>query len=114
VRTVFTEHHLATGQMRWRGRRVEPAAIKTALLTIEGENDEICPPGQTAAAHDLCAAVPAANRGHHLQPGVGHYGAFSGSRFEQEIYPVIKVFIAQHEPTSSSRELTLSSSRVTG
>jgi poly(3-hydroxybutyrate) depolymerase len=95
VRTVFMEHLLATGRMQWRGRIVNPPAIKTALLTIEGENDEICPPGQTAAALGLCGGVPKARRRHHVQPGVGHYGVFSGSRFEREIYPVIKNFIAE-------------------
>jgi poly(3-hydroxybutyrate) depolymerase len=97
VRTVFMEHHLATGRVQWRGRNVNPSAIKTALLTIEGENDEICPPGQTAAALQLCGGIPKARRRRLLQAGVGHYGVFSGSRFEREIYPVIKSFIAEQE-----------------
>jgi poly(3-hydroxybutyrate) depolymerase len=97
ARVVFMENHLAQGEMRWRGRRVNPAAIRTALLTVEGENDAICPPGQTQAAHDLCRNIPDALRRHHLQPGAGHYGVFSGMRFEEEVYPVMRGFIAEQE-----------------
>lgn len=91
---IFTEHHLARGCLDWKGRHVDPSAIATALLTIEAENDELCPPGQTRAAHGLCSGIPAARKQHHLQPGVGHYGVFNGSRFDHEIYPVIRSFIA--------------------
>jgi poly(3-hydroxybutyrate) depolymerase len=97
VRTVFMDHLLATGRMQWRGRTVDPKAIKTALLTIEGEKDEICPPGQTAAALGLCRGIPQGRRRRHAQAGVGHYGVFSGSRFEREIYPVIRSFIAEQD-----------------
>lgn len=93
VRTVFIDHDLPQGRMRWRDRRVDPSRIQSALLTIEAERDELCPPGQTRAAHDLCNGIPAARKRHHLQPGVGHYGVFSGSRFDREIYPQIKSFI---------------------
>jgi polyhydroxyalkanoate depolymerase len=95
---VFIDHDLARGEMRWRDRDVDPGAIKSALLTIEAENDEICPPGQTRAAHELCTGIPAARKREYLQPGVGHYGVFSGSRFDHEIYPEIKSFIAANEP----------------
>jgi poly(3-hydroxybutyrate) depolymerase len=96
LRRIFMEHHLPTGQFVWRGRRVEPAAItRTALFTVEGANDEMCTPGQTYAAHDLCSGIPADRRQHHLQQGVGHYGVFSGSRWESEIYPVLRSFIAR-------------------
>ena len=95
ARAVFIEHDLARGELEWRGRRVDPAAIETALMTIEAENDEMCCPGQTQAAHDLCTGVPRAHKRHHLQPGVGHYGVFSGGRFEREIYPEIRDFIAR-------------------
>lgn len=91
---IFTEHHLARGCLKWNGRDVDPSAIGTALLTVEAENDELCPPGQTSAAHDLCTGIPTERKHHHLQPGVGHYGVFNGSRFDNEIYPVIRTFIA--------------------
>ena len=83
--------------MRWRGRHIDPAAIQSALLTIEAENDAMCPPGQTEAAHALCPNVPETRRRRHLQAGVGHYGVVSGSRFEREIYPVIQAFIAEQQ-----------------
>jgi poly(3-hydroxybutyrate) depolymerase len=97
ARAVFMEHDLARGQMTWRDRQVDPAAITSAVLTIEGANDEMCRPGQTAAAHDLCTNVPPERKAHHLPPDVGHYGVFNGSRFEQEIYPKIRTFIADDD-----------------
>jgi len=67
---------------------VDPAAItRTALLTVERENDNSCSPGQTEAAHALCTGIPAKRKANHLQPGVGYAGVFSGSRWETEIYP---------------------------
>jgi poly(3-hydroxybutyrate) depolymerase len=102
LRSIFMEHHLPTGQFIWRGQHVDPAAItRTALLTVEGANDDMCTPGQTYAAHDLCTGIPADRRQHHLQDGVGHYGVFSGSRWEAEIYPVLRAFIAAHSPAQS-------------
>ena len=94
ARVVFIDHDLARGAMQVAGRRVDPAAIRTALLTIEAQHDEMCPPGQTRAAHELCTGIPAEHKRHHLQEGVGHYGVFSGTRFEQEIYPEMRSFIA--------------------
>lgn len=94
ARSVFRDHDLARGRMTWRGQPVDPSLIRTALMTVEAENDDMCPPGQTEAAHALCTAIPAARRRHHLQVGVGHYGVFSGSRFQNEIYPQIRGFIA--------------------
>jgi poly(3-hydroxybutyrate) depolymerase len=97
VGRIFQEHHMATGRFTWRGRPVDPAAIRrTALLTIEGARDDICSPGQTEAAHGLCTGIPEAHKRHHLQPGVGHYGVFSGSRWEAEVYPVLRDFVAEH------------------
>ena len=94
VRAVFQEHALARGRLEWRGRRVDPCAItRTALLTVEGENDQICAVGQTAAAHDLCAGVKRFRRRQHLQPGVGHFGVFSGRRWELEVYPAVRSFV---------------------
>ena len=99
VSRIFQEHLLARGRLIWRGRRVDPSAItQTALLTVEGENDDICSPGQTRAGQDLCTGIPARRKSHHLQAGVGHYGVFSGSRWEAEIYPVVRSFIAAHAP----------------
>jgi polyhydroxyalkanoate depolymerase len=97
LQAIFTEHHLARGCLKWNDRVVDPSAISTALLTVEAENDELCPPGQTRAAHGLCSGIPTERRQHHLQPGVGHYGVFNGSRFDQEIYPVIRRFIAESD-----------------
>jgi polyhydroxyalkanoate depolymerase len=94
VAEIFQEHSLAKGTLEWHGRRVDPAAItRTALLTVEGERDDICGVGQTAAAHDLCTALPAARRRQHLQAGAGHFGVFSGSRWEREVYPQLRSHI---------------------
>jgi polyhydroxyalkanoate depolymerase len=94
VGRIFQQHELPLGRFTFRGRRVDPGAIRdTALLTVEGANDDICSPGQTEAAHQLCTGIPEDRKHHHLQNGVGHYGVFSGSRWEAEIYPVVRSFI---------------------
>ena len=81
----------------WRGQLVEPGRVRsTALLPVEGEKDDVCGLGQTLAAHDLFTGVEARNKRHHLQAGVGHYGVFSGRRWQQEIAPVVRNFILQH------------------
>jgi poly(3-hydroxybutyrate) depolymerase len=91
VQRIFQEHQLPLGRLHWRGRRVDPGAIThTALFTVEGEKDDICAVGQTAAAHDLCTGVPAARRHRHVQRGVGHYGVFNGTRWQREIYPQLR------------------------
>lgn len=91
VERVFQKAELAAGTMYWRGHKVDCGAItRTALLTVEGERDDICAVGQTAAAHSLCTSLRPHLRRHHLQPGVGHYGLFSGRRWEKEIYPQVK------------------------
>ncbi|MCB1333446.1 MAG: polyhydroxyalkanoate depolymerase [Roseivivax sp.] len=88
---IFQRAELATGAFHYRGRLVNPAAIRhTALLTVEGGRDDICGLGQTSAAHDLCAALRPHLRRHHLQANVGHYGVFNGRRWENEIYPVVR------------------------
>ena len=98
VRQVFQEHALARGTMVWRGRPVRPEAIRrTAVMTVEGEKDDICGIGQTMAALDLCRSVPITMRRHHLQTGVGHYGVFSGRRFAQAIYPRVREMIQANE-----------------
>jgi poly(3-hydroxybutyrate) depolymerase len=94
VQTVFVRHALPKGEMTHRGRRVDPAAIKrVALFTIEGEHDDISGVGQTEAAHRLCVNIPPDRQAHWLQPGVGHYGVFNGSRFRSEIAPRISDFV---------------------
>lgn len=95
VQKVFQEHHLARGAYVWRGRAVDPGALcDTSLLTVEGARDDICGLGQTRAAHALCPNIPAARKHHHVQAQVGHYGVFSGSRWNGEIYPMVKDTIA--------------------
>jgi poly(3-hydroxybutyrate) depolymerase len=97
VDSVFVRHALPKGEMAHRGRPVRPQAIRsTALLTVEGERDDISGVGQTRAAHDLCPNIPAAMKRHHLQPRVGHYGVFNGSRFRAEVAPRITAFIRAH------------------
>jgi poly(3-hydroxybutyrate) depolymerase len=95
IASVFQKHELARGEMTWRGQRpIRPASIRrTALMTVEGENDEITSVGQTSAAHALCPAIPADRRRLHVQSGVGHYGVFSGRRWREEIAPRIAEFI---------------------
>ncbi|MBI3525987.1 MAG: polyhydroxyalkanoate depolymerase [Betaproteobacteria bacterium] len=91
---VFLKHQLPLGEMRIHGEPVSPAAIRrTALLTIEGELDDISGPGQTLAAHDLCSAIPAKKKQHLLVAGVGHYGIFSGRRWRENICPQVRDFI---------------------
>jgi len=87
---VFQEARLPRGEMMHRGRKVDPRAIRrTALLTVEGERDDICSLGQTAAAHDLTSSLKPYRKRHHMQAGVGHYGVFSGKRWEHQIYPIV-------------------------
>lgn len=91
VDKVFIHQRLATGELTYRGRKVKPSAIrKTLLLTVEGERDDICGLGQTSAALDLCSGLKPAFKRHHVQTAVGHYGVFSGRRWENEIYPLVR------------------------
>jgi poly(3-hydroxybutyrate) depolymerase len=94
VQRVFQDHDLPLGRLTWHGHKVEPAAIRrTAILTVEGERDDICAVGQTMAALDLCSGVRVGMKTHHLQTGVGHYGVFSGSRWTREVYPKVRQII---------------------
>ena len=94
VQRVFQEHLLARGQLTVRNRKVEPRAIrKTALMTVEGERDDICSVGQTMAAHQICSEIYANRKRHHLQPGVGHYGVFSGRKWAGQVYPMVRNMI---------------------
>ncbi len=91
VRKVFQDHELPLGKLQWHGQTINPAAIrKTSLLTVEGERDDICAIGQTLAAHDLCKSIKPFRKRHHLQLGVGHYGVFSGQKWETQIYPLLR------------------------
>jgi poly(3-hydroxybutyrate) depolymerase len=104
VDTVFIKHSLPKGEMTHRGTPVDPGKIRNAaLLTIEGEKDDISGIGQTEAAHRLCTGLPAEKKAHYLQTGVGHYGVFNGSRFRAEIAPRISDFILTHERKSTPR-----------
>ncbi len=98
VDIVFQRALLARGELLHRGRKVDPHAIRhTALLTVEGERDDICGLGQTAAAHDLCSGLKPHMKRHHMQPGVGHYGVFSGRRWETQVYPIVRNMILSME-----------------
>ncbi len=91
VRAVFQEHALPRGRLAWRGHPVDTGAIRhTALLTVEGERDDICAVGQTAAAQELCFRLPRYLKRHHVQTGVGHYGVFNGQRWSRFIYPLLR------------------------
>ncbi|ESY17824.1 MULTISPECIES: polyhydroxyalkanoate depolymerase [unclassified Mesorhizobium] len=97
VDTVFVRHALPKGEMTHRGEVVDTKAIRNvALFTVEGENDDISGLGQTQAAHDLCPNIPADRHAHYMQPAVGHYGVFNGSRFRSEIVPRIVDFITSY------------------
>jgi poly(3-hydroxybutyrate) depolymerase len=101
VETVFVRHALPKGEMMHRGIRIDPAQIRrVALLTVEGENDDISGVGQTEAAHKLCVNIPPERKAHWLQPAVGHYGVFNGSRFRSEIVPRISDFVLSNKSTA--------------
>ena len=94
VAKVFQTYDLPLGKLTYKDRIVNPAAIRrTALMTVEGERDDICAVGQTVAAHDLCASVRPYMKTHHIQTGVGHYGVFSGRKWNAQIYPRVREMI---------------------
>lgn len=94
VEKVFQTYDLPLGKLSYRGRLVKPGAIRrTALMTVEGERDDICAIGQTLAAQDLCPNIAPHRRVHHVQTGVGHYGVFSGRKWNQQIYPRVREMI---------------------
>jgi polyhydroxyalkanoate depolymerase len=98
VEWVFQDMRLPTGRLLHRGETIDPTAIRrTAILTVEGENDDICSVGQTSAAHDLASRLPPHLRHHHLQAGVGHYGVFNGRKWESQVYPRVKSLILSME-----------------
>ncbi len=94
VQRIFQDHDLPRGELTYKGRKVNPAAInKTFLFTVEGERDDICGLGQTSSALDLCSTLRPLLKRHHVQTGVGHYGVFSGKRWANEIYPRLREVI---------------------
>lgn len=97
IHKVFLEHDLPNGTMEYQGKLIDLDAItKTAILTIEGEKDDITGRGQTSAALGLCIKLPKAKKKHYEQAGVGHYGIFNGRKYRDNIAPMIKDFIQQH------------------
>jgi poly(3-hydroxybutyrate) depolymerase len=112
VDTAFVRHLLPKGEMTHRGRPVRPEEIRRcALMTVEGEHDDISGVGQTEAAQRLCVNIPADRKVHWLQPDVGHYGVFNGSRFRAEIVPRVSDFILSmshpkraHRPAPAARQ----------
>ncbi|HZD88766.1 MAG TPA: polyhydroxyalkanoate depolymerase, partial [Pseudolabrys sp.] len=97
VDTVFIKHSLPKGEMTHRGRQVDTTAIRNvAMMTVEGEFDDISAVGQTEAAHVLCPNIPPDMKANYVQAGVGHYGVFNGSRFRAEIAPRISDFVLSH------------------
>lgn len=97
VQEVFQEHSIPKGEFVYRDEVIRPVAItETALLTIEGERDDISGLGQTKAAQKLCTSLAESKRKHHVQKGVGHYGSFNGSKFRKFIAPMIGEFMRKH------------------
>ena len=97
IRTVFQQHLLPRGLWDVAGERVDPSKIRgCALLTIEGELDDISGQGQTRAAHALCTGIADEDRKHLTVAGAGHYGIFSGRRWRTQVYPQVRDFIAAH------------------
>jgi poly(3-hydroxybutyrate) depolymerase len=97
VETVFVRHALPNRTFTHRNLLIDTSAIRsTALMTVEGERDDISGVGQTQAAHDLCSSLRDDQRAHHLQPRVGHYGVFNGSKFRREVVPKIVAFMDRH------------------
>jgi poly(3-hydroxybutyrate) depolymerase len=104
VDTVFIRHALPQGEMTHRGRLIDPSQIRrVALMTVEGEHDDISGLGQTEATHKLCPNIPAEDKAHYMQRDVGHYGVFNGSRFRSEIQPRIADFVLSHNGGPAGR-----------
>ncbi|RYE87410.1 MAG: polyhydroxyalkanoate depolymerase, partial [Oxalobacteraceae bacterium] len=98
IKTVFQDFALVNGTWEVDGQPVRPQDIRTtALLTVEGELDDISGAGQTRAAHDLCAGVAKEHQFHYDVEGAGHYGIFSGRRWRDKVYPEVLGFIAKYE-----------------
>lgn len=97
IERIFKNNEVARGAITYQGEPVDFSAINdTALLTVEGANDDICGLGQTEAAQDICRNIPKSKRKHHVQMGAGHYGIFSGSMFRKHIRPLVTEFIHKY------------------
>ena len=109
IQTVFQDYKLVHGTWDVRSpsgkiERVRPQDISQgALLTIEGELDDISGSGQTRAAHDLCSSLPGKEQRHLEAKGAGHYGIFSGRRWRETVYPAVRAFILEHQNASKSK-----------
>jgi poly(3-hydroxybutyrate) depolymerase len=119
IKTVFQDFALVNGTWRVRGELVRPQDIRTtALLTVEGELDDISGAGQTQAAHELCTGIPKKEQPHFTVPGAGHYGIFSGKRWRKLVYPVVRDFILQHDlhplegPAGPARDAVAARSQI--
>lgn len=113
IQTVFQDFALMNGTWMVNGELVKPQDIQTsALLTVEGELDDISGAGQTHAAHDLCTGIPANRHEQYVVQGAGHYGIFSGRRWRELSYPVIKSFIKKHERLSTTSAASTANRRV--
>ena len=98
IKTVFQDFAMVNGTWEVKGQLVRPQDIKTtALLTVEGELDDISGAGQTRAAHDLCEGIPKGHQFHYDAIGAGHYGIFSGRRWREKVYPEVRDFIAKYQ-----------------
>ena len=103
IKTVFQEFALVRGTWEVNGELVRPQDItQGSLLTVEGELDDISGAGQTRAAHDLCTGIPTSRQFHYDAIGAGHYGIFSGRRWREHVYPVVRSFIASHQASSGA------------
>jgi poly(3-hydroxybutyrate) depolymerase len=102
VDTVFVQHLMPRGLMTHRGRAIDLAAIRRpALMTVEGEKDDITGTGQCRAAHDLCVNITTEHKVHFECPRVGHYGVFNGNRFRSQIAPRMAQFMRAHDPCAN-------------
>jgi poly(3-hydroxybutyrate) depolymerase len=98
IEKIFQTYELPRNIMKYKGQTIDLKSIRhCALLTLEGEKDDISAPGQSFAAHDLCKNLPKNMHGHYLQPGVGHYGVFSGSKWRAYVAPQIEEFIQKFD-----------------
>lgn len=105
IKTIFQDFALVNGTWNVGGNLVRPQDITTsALLTIEGELDDISGAGQTKAAHELCTGIPKSRQFHYDVIGAGHYGIFSGRRWREKVYPELRDFIAKHQAGSAPRK----------
>jgi poly(3-hydroxybutyrate) depolymerase len=98
---VFFDQKIPKGTITYRGESVDFSKIKeTALLTLEGGKDDLCPVGQTRAAQDICSGISDSDRQEFIHPDVGHYGIFSGSHWREDLYPVVQAFVDEHHPSA--------------